>query len=77
MPKKYLVMWACEVFADSKKDAAVVARQTIANSPYSYFDVYDPAVSELPQQVEVPNDGNYLETSHTYDYYPLAPKTNQ
>lgn len=76
MAKKYTVMWVCEILADDPKDAAVVARQTIANSPYSYFDVYETNGNELPCQVEVPNDGNYLESSSTHHYFPLAPKTN-
>jgi len=74
MAKKYTVMWVCEILAEDPKDAAIVARQTIANAPYSYFDVYENG-GELPRQVEVPNDGNYLESS-TRNYYPLAPKTN-
>jgi len=77
MAKKYTVMWVCEVLAENPKDAAVIARQSIAHAPYSYFDVYNPTSGELPHQVEVPNDGNYLECSNTSDYYPLAPKNNQ
>jgi len=77
MAKKYTVMWVCEILADDPKDAAIVARQSIANSPYSYFDVYSPTEGELPYQVEVPNDGNYLESSRISHYFPLAPKTNQ
>lgn len=75
MAEKYTVMWICEILADDPKDAAVVARRTIANAPYSYFDVYPTNGTETPYQVEVPNDGTYMESAlHTY--YPEAPKTN-
>lgn len=76
MAKTYTVMWVCEILAEDPREAAIIARKAIANSPYSYFDVYDPKAGDLPYQVEVANDGNYLESSRTHDYYPLAPKSN-
>ncbi len=74
MTKQYRVMWICDIVADNEGEAASQARHAIANAPYSYFDVYAEE-SSSPQQVEVPNDGAFIDgTAHPY--YPLIPKVN-
>ncbi len=68
MNREYTVIWAAKIIADSQQDGAIAARRTIANAPYSYFDVYTPH-SDQPYSVEVPNDGHYLDTDTALVYH--------
>lgn len=73
MAKEFTVIWAAKILANNEEDAALAARRTIADAPYSYFDVYE---KETPYSVEVLNDGQYMDAPSARPHYPLAPRTN-
>ncbi len=75
MPKEFTVIWAAKILANDEKDAAVVARRTIATAPHSYFDVYAQG-SDQPHSVEVPNSGNHIDAAVTRPQYPLVTNGN-
>lgn len=67
MTKKYTVMWVAEISASNPEVAAIKAHHTITNATSNYFDIYD---NEAIHQVEIPNNGTYLNiTSHPYSPY--------
>lgn len=68
-------MWICDIIAENAEEAAASARRAIATAPFSYFDVYAESES-TPVQVQVPNNGEFLDNVTAHPYYPSLPKRN-